>query len=269
MADRVRSLALVSALLAAGCGVHATPIAGSIGTPSKGVLTHGATFQANDSIHWLRQNERHFGLPRFTDAIQRAAATVAAQRPGAVLYVGDISAPHGGPISGHRSHRSGVDADLLLYLVTLDGAPVHSPGFISFEPDGLAWDPAHSRYVRFDVEREWLLVRALLTDERARVQWIFVHETLEAILLEWARARGEDPELVWRAQQVMLQSGGPHDDHIHVRTACTRDEAALGCTITLPERPWLREPHAEDSDDELVASLLRPFDAPMVLVQNP
>lgn len=254
-----------------GCGIHATPMAGSIGTPSKGVLTHGATLEQNDSLHWLRQNERHWGLPRFTSSIQRAAASVSAQRPGSILYVGDISASLGGPISGHRSHRSGVDADLLLYLVTLDGAPVHSPGFISVDADGLAWDFAHGRYVRFDVEREWLLIRALLTDEHARVQWIFVSEVLEALLLEWARARGDDPEIIWRAQQVMLLSGGPHDDHIHVRTACTRHEIAAGCTTIGPERSWLRErpPGDGDRDDDLVAAILRPFDAPLTLSANP
>ncbi len=267
---RASAVAFVASIVA-GCGVHATPMAGSIGTPSKGALTHGATLEPNDGLKWLRQNERHWGLPRFTASIQRAAASVSAQRPGSALYVGDISAPLGGPISGHRSHRSGVDADLLLYLITLDGAPVHSPGFISVDADGLAWDFARGRYVRFDVEREWLLIRALLTDASARVQWIFVSEVLEALILEWARARGDDPEIIWRAQQVMLLSGGPHDDHIHVRTACTRDEIAAGCTTIGPERSWLRERpvDAVDRDVDLVAAILRPFDAPLTLSANP
>ena len=109
------------------------------------------------------------------------------------------------------------------------------------------------------------------SDEHARVQWIFVSEVLEALLLEWARARGDDPEIIWRAQQVMLLSGGPHDDHIHVRTACTRHEIAAGCTTIGPERSWLRErPTGDgDRDDDLVAAILRPFDAPLTLSANP
>jgi len=259
----VRWLGLAAAFFATGCGAYATPLAGSIGTPSKGVLTHGASLAPNESLHLLRNNDRNWGIPRFTAAIQRAADAVAAQRPGAILYVGDVSQARGGQISGHRSHRSGVDADLLLYLTTLDGAPVHSPGFVSVDADGLAWDP-RGRYVRVDLEREWLLIRALLTDENARVQWIFVSEALEAMLIEWARARGDDPEIIWRAQQVMLLSGGPHDDHIHVRTQCTRDEIALGCVNMMPDRPWMREPHVdEEPSEDLVAALLRPFTSPM------
>ena len=41
-----------------------------------------------------------------------------------MLTVGDLSARHGGKISSHSSHRSGRDADLLLYMTTLEGAPV-------------------------------------------------------------------------------------------------------------------------------------------------
>ncbi len=74
------AVTFVLALLG-GCGLHATPMAGSIGTPSKGVLTHGATLEQNDSLHWLRQNDRHFGTPRFVGAIERAAARVGRERP--------------------------------------------------------------------------------------------------------------------------------------------------------------------------------------------
>ena len=74
------------------------------------------------------------------------------------------------------------------------------------------------------------------------------------MIIEWARARGDDAEIVWRAQQVMLLSGGPHDAHIHVRTACTRDEATFGCINNGPDRPWLHEPPRPIDGSELNAS---------------
>jgi penicillin-insensitive murein endopeptidase len=183
-----------------------------------------------------------------------------------VLSVGDISIRGGGPLAPHFSHRSGRDADLLFYVSTLDGAPVQSPGFVHFDPDGLAWDPDHKRYLRLDVEREWLLVEALLTDPDARIQWLFVSRVVEALLLEWARAKGVDYALWARAEEVMLQPnpGGVHDDHLHVRTACSAAEITQGCEHTGPMRAWLVEaPSApvasEDETTELISFLVRPL----------
>lgn len=237
---------------------------GSIGAPSRGVLVAGAEVPRDaPGLHWLRNNDRHWGVPRFTEAIARAAARVAEERPGARLFVGDISTPTGGgPLSPHFSHRSGRDADLLFYVTTLGGAPVDSPGFVHFGADGLARDEAHARWLRFDVEREWLLVRALLDDPEARVEWIFVSQVCEAMLLEWATARGEPVETIARAQQVMLQPnpGGIHDDHIHVRTSCSPDETVDGCENIGPRRPWLSydEPPQSDRDADLAMALMQP-----------
>jgi penicillin-insensitive murein endopeptidase len=260
----VTRYAAVLALFAIGCTHTPTPlhpaIGGSLGTTSRGMLTNGAEIQKSASLKWLRGNDRHWGLPRFTQAIERAAARVAEARPQSVLLVGDLSVRTGGPLSPHFSHRNGRDADLLLYLTTLDGAPVESPGFIHFDTDGLAWDG--KRYLRFDVEREWLLVKALLEDPEARIQWIFVSEVIQAILVEHARARGDDPDTIARALEVMLQPnpGGIHDDHLHVRTACTPLEVSLGCENMGPQRSFFA-PHTAilESDDDLVVAILRPL----------
>ncbi len=198
---------------------------------------------------------------RLVHAVERAAASVARARPGGVLVVGDLSAERGGAVLPHLSHRTGRDADLLLYASTLDGAPVVSPGFVHFETDGLAWDAAHERYLRFDVEREWLLVRALLLDPDARVQWLFVNHVLEPMLIDWAKARGEPPALVRRAEEVLLEPrpGGAHDDHIHLRVGCSDAEVARGCERSGPSRPWVDDdprPVESPSIDELVSELL-------------
>jgi penicillin-insensitive murein endopeptidase len=256
------ALAFLSGCLHAPSSLN--PIAhGSIGTPNRGVLTGGAELERDtEGLKWLRENDRHWGLPRFTHTIERAAARVARERPGASLYVGDLSARTGGVLIPHFSHRSGRDADLLFYMTTLEGAPVDSPGFIHVGADGLAHDEVRGRWLRFDVAREWALVKALVEDPEARVQWLFVSEVVEALLLEWARAIGDPAETIWRAQQMMLEPhpGGVHDDHIHVRVACTPEEIAAGCEPTGTPRPWLATAAPpEDRIEDLVLALLRPF----------
>jgi penicillin-insensitive murein DD-endopeptidase len=191
---------------------------------------------------WLRGNDRHYGLPRFVQAIVRAAKTVNTQRPGSMLGIGDLSTKDGGALMPHWSHRTGRDADLIFYMQALDGTPVPNPDFVIVGADGLGWDKKGARFLRFDVEREWLLVRTLVLDEDARIQWIFCHRSISALLLEWARARGESTEVLYRAATLLHEPGGAagaHDDHLHIRTECSADEASGGCITGIPHRPWL------------------------------
>ncbi len=264
------ALAALALLGATGCGRAPSPLApqmgGSLGVPHSGVLTGGTELaQKGEGWVWLRNDDRHHGIPRFVRAIERAAKTVADARPGGVLSVGDLSARSGGTLLPHISHRTGRDADLLFYVTTLEGAPVTSPGFVHFGPDGLAWDPDNKRFLRFDVERTWLLVKTLVEDPEARIQWVFVSRDVEAMLLEWARARGEPSETIARAMDVMLQPrpGGVHDDHVHIRTACTLDEVSRGCEPTGPMRAWIAAQDAASGGEvpvtELVAAILSPL----------
>ncbi|MGD0677221.1 MAG: penicillin-insensitive murein endopeptidase [Polyangiaceae bacterium] len=264
-----RLLALFAVALA-GCASAPSPLVpgwrGSIGTPGHGVLAGGTELPADGpGLQWLRKNDRHWAIPRFAAAIQRAAMAVARERPGAKLRAGDLSTRDGGgPTPPHFSHRSGMDADLLFYVTTLEGAPVDSPGFVHFGSDGLARDEVGKRWLRLDVEREWLLIRTLLEDPDARIQWLFVSDVVQAMLVEWACARGESPEIVRRAQMTMAQPnpGGVHDDHVHVRTACSPEEVATGCQPAGPRRPWLQYdlPSVDDSDADLAQELARPID---------
>ncbi len=230
-----------------GCADAPSPLTpawhGAIGVPGRGVLASGSQVRRGaEGLRWLRDNDRHWAVPRFASAIERAAAVVARERPGGTLVVGDLSTrTGGGPLPPHFSHRTGMDADLLFYVCTLDGAPVESPGFIHFGADGIARDDAHDRWLRLDIERQWLLVRTILQDPDARIQWIFVSNVVKAMLLEWALARGEATEMVHRAEEVMIEPnpGGVHDDHIHVRTACSPEETVAGCEPSGPRRSWL------------------------------
>jgi penicillin-insensitive murein endopeptidase len=237
---------LVAALGLPACMGGPTPLApgihGSIGVPHEGMITNAVPLpRRGEGYALLRNNGRNWGNPRLVHAIEGAARTVSRARPGgAQLMVGDLSARWGGAASGHRSHRTGRDADLLIYVVTPEGRSIPSPGFLRFGPDGLA-ELERGKYARVDLEREWQLVKALIASPEANVQWLFFARWLEALVIEYARARGEDETLLWYAESVLLQPGDSeaHDDHLHLRIACTPDEAVAGCLGGGPYWPWL------------------------------
>ncbi|MBN2193736.1 MAG: penicillin-insensitive murein endopeptidase [Polyangiaceae bacterium] len=237
-----------TALATFGCLATPTPLApglgGSVGVPHHGVLT-GAVELPSAGPGFVRYRPRgpnHWGIPRLVATVVRAAATVDRELPGgAPLVVGDLSAKHGGKIPGHRSHRTGRDVDLLFFTTTPRGASEKSPGFVRFGPDGLAATPNDRAFTRLDLERNWRLVRTLVTYPNAATQWLFVSRDIEAMLIDYALARGEPLEVIWPAEAMMLQPGdsSPHDDHFHVRLACTAEEAVAGCEGGGPRWDWL------------------------------
>jgi len=246
---RLRGLCLgLFACAASGCVSTPTPLApgvsGAVGTPSGGVQTGALELPKSGPgfVRFRREGANHFGRPRLVSALTRIAAEFEREAPGSPpLVIGDLSARFGGKISGHQSHRNGRDVDLLFHYVTPSGARVTAPGFIRVEADGLARVPETGQILRLDVEHEWRLVRALVSAEELGVQFLFVSRTIEALLVEYALALGEPLELVLRAQSVMLQPGDslPHDDHVHVRIACTVEELVGGCSGGGPYWEWL------------------------------
>jgi penicillin-insensitive murein endopeptidase len=118
--SRFTPVTLVMAASLAACARAPSPLwpalDGSIGMTHRGVLAHGQELaREGDGYKFLRENGRHWATPRFARVIARAAGTVAKERPGATLLVGDVSQSTGGQLPPHFSHRSGRDADLLFY----------------------------------------------------------------------------------------------------------------------------------------------------------
>jgi penicillin-insensitive murein DD-endopeptidase len=241
------ALAGVAALGASGCFNAPTPLApgvhGSVGLPYDGVLTGGVELPVKGPgfARYRPHTPHDWGTPVLVHAVEHAAATVAKEMPGGPpLLIGDMSGEYGGKIPGHASHRVGRDADLLWYVTTPGGAPRVSPGFVHMGADGLAYVGPND-YVRLDIAREWRLVKALLTDKNIGVEWLFCSHLVEPLLIDYARSLGEDPALVWHAETVLLQPGdsASHDDHLHLRIVCTKEQAVAGCEGGGPRWPWL------------------------------
>ena len=89
--------------------------------------------------------------------------------------------------------ESGRDVDLLFFMTDAEGAPIDATAMRKFGRRGVSVDDrwVKAERVRFDVDRNWELVKALLTAPEADVQYIFISEALAQILLDHARAIGE------------------------------------------------------------------------------
>ena len=148
---------------------------------------------------------------------------------GPPLGIGDLSYVDGGSASPHhRSHQSGRDVDLLLYLLDGQGKPLVSNAMVVVDDDGRVADGAG---VRLDVVRTWALVKQLMVAQAADVQHVFLSEPLIQLVLDHARAVDEPAAVVERARELMSQPApnAPHNDHMHVRIYCSPEDASRGC----------------------------------------
>jgi penicillin-insensitive murein DD-endopeptidase len=190
----------------------------SVGAPNAGHLEGAMLLRGS---HTLKQKEgsHSWGLPELVRALQRASVKVAKKHKNSVMLVGDLSGRTGGFLERHGSHQTGRDADVGLYVMNSKGKPVNVRHFVAFDGTGkgreLPW-------AMFDEARNWDLVEALLTDEKANVRYLFISNPLRAKLLAQAAKKHATREMITRAAAAMMSppEADVHDDHIHVRIAC-------------------------------------------------
>ena len=238
----------------------------SIGSPNDGSLEGG--FPIPVSSPGLRFNDKRdtdarYATAEVAQALVDAARHVHEALGGRPLVFNDASLQQGGPIDHHDSHQSGRDVDLLFYLLNEDGNPAQPVGAF-FDPEGVGVDfgdladPSDDVVLRFDARRTWRLIEALLRDERAVVQRIFVAEHLRVILVEHAKSVDVSPALLQRFNDVACQPSVPHDDHLHVRFFCSVQDIQAGCLDTRPLYPWRRATLAEQGVRAKLAGPRRP-----------
>ncbi|HSN81486.1 MAG TPA: penicillin-insensitive murein endopeptidase [Polyangiales bacterium] len=218
----------------------------SLGNPNDGALRGGVPLPLHaPGIRFNPERDpraRH-GTVEVVRALVQSGARVDRELGGLPVTINDLSYERGGPLPRHRSHQSGRDVDVFFYQLGPDGKPIESVGAF-FDPQGngvdfrdLA-DPSDDVPLTLDIPRTWLFLQALIEDERAQLQHIYVAEHLRALLLEYANARDVPPTTRARFEDMTCQPAYPHDDHFHFRFFCTPDDIERGCRDSAPMYPW-------------------------------
>jgi len=188
----------------------------SIGGTSLGCLQGAATLPVSgpgyEALHLARN--RRFGHPLLVAYVQRLAAAAKIAKLGP-LVVGDLSQPRGGPTpSGHRSHQTGLDADI--GYVAPHGLRV---GHLSAQareqigPLAVVDQKTHATMPAWTPKVPALL--ALAAGDPA-VDRIFVDPGIKKMLC----AAPETAKASWQAR---VRPWWAHHDHFHVRLKCPPD----------------------------------------------
>lgn len=167
---------------------------------------------------------RHYVTRPAREALETAAARVAAQFPGSRILFMEASWPRGErPMPPHLSHGDGREIDLALFWTDLEGRPLarlpNPSGYHAYEPPRRevervcvgqrsllndAPDPPRTRRWKLDEARTTAMVRAFVADPRVRRVFIEPHLKARLGLAHEAKVR------------FAGCSAARHDDHIHV-----------------------------------------------------
>lgn len=218
----------------------------SLRNPNDGALRAGVPLPLRAPgirFNPARDPRARYGTVEVVRALVQAGARVDRELGGLPVTVNDLSYEQGGPLPRHRSHQNGRDVDVFFYQLGPDGKPIESVGAF-FDPEGAGVDfrdladPSDDVPLTIDIPRTWLFLQALIEDERALLQHIYVAEHLRALLLEYAEVQDVPAATRARFEDMTCQPAYPHDDHFHFRFFCTPDDIEEGCRDSAPMYPW-------------------------------
>ena len=184
----------------------------SIGAPWAGALAHPAKLETGDG-YVVRRPSRAFGAKHVVDHLRASIGEVRALYPDVhTLAIGDLSAEHGGKISDHHSHQSGLDVDVGFYFTKL---PAGAPTFIEANAS-------------LDLEATWALLAAFARTAALDdgVEMIFLDYDVQRRLYDYAKRRGTpERELDFMFQYPhgrdeltgLVRHWPGHANHMHVR----------------------------------------------------
>ncbi|MDI1479648.1 penicillin-insensitive murein endopeptidase [Polyangium sp. y55x31] len=181
----------------------------SVGSPTRGLLFGGVELKDSEGI--LRAGGYGWGTELVIRSIERAVREVRRCFPDSPrLYVGDIARERGGWLKPHRSHQSGLDADIGYY----------------YKSQATWYQRATAQ--NLDAARTWALVRALI--EGGNVEMIFIDVSIQRLLHAHVATLPEGerpPEDVFPTptkRDTIIRHAWGHATHFHVRF---RDPAAV------------------------------------------
>jgi hypothetical protein len=178
----------------------------SIGAPSRGSLLGAVELvpKGPDGTELFgRAGKYPYGTLRVVRLLERALREVQRCYPGGHrVHVGDLSRETGGPLAPHRSHQSGLDADVGFFYRTQE-----------------AWYVAPTADL-LDAPRTWALLRALL--EGGSVEVIYLDVRVQRLLAPHAQQNPGHVNLdavfaVDGSKDKLLRHEYGHHTHFHVR----------------------------------------------------
>lgn len=174
----------------------------SIGSPTRGSLWGGVEIKESEGI--VHAGGYGWGTETVVRSIERAVREVRRCHPGSPrLYVGDIARERGGWLRPHRSHQSGLDADIGYYYRTAS-----------------VWYQ-RATAESLDAARTWALVRAFI--EGGNVEMIFMDLSVQRLLrahIETLPESERPPVDLFASparKDAIIRHAWGHATHFHVR----------------------------------------------------
>lgn len=207
---------------------EAKPASISSGTLRSGRLEHPAALPKPDGIGYFISHpdrDTNHGADRMVYGLMRLGVTIQ-ERLGGESYhrvlINEISDPDGGKQRRHINHQMGLDVDLGFYAIDRRDKPARAR-WLAFDEEGLS----PNKSLRYDVERNWVLVESILANETfGEVRAILHAEWLTDLLIEHAEALAEEAneeerdqlrDTIARAKSLLHQpKSSPHDNHFHL-----------------------------------------------------
>ncbi|MFW2543150.1 penicillin-insensitive murein endopeptidase [Primorskyibacter sp. 2E107] len=186
----------------------------SIGSYAKGCQA-GAVQLPETGPTWqamrLSRN-RNWGQPELIDYIQDLSRKAAGQPGWNGLYVGDMSQPRGGPmLTGHRSHQTGLDADIWMLPaddLTLTAAQRENISSISMRRSSGAY--TNNNWTRAHHE----ILKAAASDPRVARIFVFPGAKVQM-------CKDEKGDRAWLRK---IRPWWGHHYHFHVRLNCPKGD---------------------------------------------
>jgi hypothetical protein len=181
-------------------------------------LTNKIMFVQNP-IFWFAG--RCYGQKPLVFALEDASAILNANHPGAGLAYLDISGAYGGKLFGHLSHQYGRDVDIL-YIGRNQKGDLYPqrPSILRIGYRLRYKKQGHCRDLRFDAPANLTLVLALLEQQKAEVEKIFVEPFIKEWLVQEAKNQHLPKKTIQQLNNILRYAGSnaaSHTDHMHVR----------------------------------------------------
>lgn len=170
------------------------------------------------------ERHRYYGHPNLIQTLQTLAKQAQQHKLG-VLQIGDLGQPRGGAMPfGHRSHQTGLDADIWFNLDPKVYANANSQRSNLAFPSMLTADKQSlNRALWTDQHVELLQLAA----QQPEVDRIFVNPHIKKALCEVAT---ESRDWLRKIRPWFF-----HDDHFHIRLRCPDDSPECQKQAEIPE----------------------------------